>query len=263
MRKTTPFSISPNPALLYITPSINSALQKVRHVVDYRQGLTAIMGDNGHGKSTILRLLWNEMLERDDVKSIALLSPSYNSVFAFLKAIAGEFGLQHRRSQSAQENELREFLGSVAEEDKTAVVFVDEAQKLPGNQLELVRTLLNYETAEYKLIQIVLVAQLELHIKLLDESKKALRSRLFVPSILSPLSPEETRAMIGFRCQQAGEANPFSAETVERIYNQTGGVPREVLKVCQIAWVEQQKQGVKGIPPEWIEPLSSEVSLNG
>ncbi len=57
--------------------------------------------------------------------------------------------------------------------------------------------------------------------------------------------------MIDFRCQQAGEENPFSAEAVERIYNQTGGVPREILKVCQIAWVAGQKEAVCSLPPSY------------
>ncbi len=48
-----PFSISPNPLLLYLTPNLRVTLEKVRFVVDERQGLTAILGDVGLGKSSI------------------------------------------------------------------------------------------------------------------------------------------------------------------------------------------------------------------
>jgi type II secretory pathway predicted ATPase ExeA len=135
-----------------------------------------------------------------------------------------------------QENTLREFLIGLYSEDKLCVVFIDEAQRLPGRQLELVRTLLNFETDDTKLIQVVLSAQLELRQKLMDSSKKALRSRIFAPSMLAALSPTETAEMIAFRCQEARVKNPFTSEAIERIYTLTGGVPREILKVAAVAW---------------------------
>src|SRR5262249_42354479 len=63
---TTPYTTSPNPALLYLTPSLKSTLAKVRFVLDYRQGLTAVLGDPGMGKSTLVRLLHLEYSLRDD-----------------------------------------------------------------------------------------------------------------------------------------------------------------------------------------------------
>lgn len=41
----TPFSTSPDPFILYLTPSIKTALHKVKYVIDRKQGLTTIMGD--------------------------------------------------------------------------------------------------------------------------------------------------------------------------------------------------------------------------
>ena len=260
--KTTPFSLSPSPNLLYVTPAIESTLNKIRHLVDYRQGLSAIMGDVGLGKSTILRYLWQEMEMRDDTRIAAILSPNFPTDFAFLKSICGEFGIPPKRSMVAQEQALREFLVTLAAEDRTAVVLVDEAQRLKGPQLEMVRTLLNFETSDYKMIQIVLIGQLELRTKLTDESKRALRSRIFAPSILSALSPDETRDMVQFRCDKAKIENPFPPATIEKIYNFTGGVPREVLKVCQIMFAMGERIELPEIPPDWVEPAASEVILN-
>lgn len=260
--KRTPFTISPSPRMLYITPSIESSLNKVRHLVDYGQGLSAIMGDVGLGKSTILRYLWEELETRIDCKVAAILSPNFPTDFAFLKSICGEFGVAPKRSMVLQEQALREFLVSLAGDGKTAVLLIDEAQRLKGPQLELIRTLLNFETSENKLIQIVLAGQLELKYKLMDETKKALRSRIFAPSILSPLSPEETRQMIIFRCDQAKIDCPFPDSTIEQIYNRTGGVPRDILKVCQIMFSMGETLAVPELPPDWVEPASNEVILN-
>jgi general secretion pathway protein A len=257
-----PFSISPNPLLLHLTPALQVTLEKVRFVVDSRQGLTAILGDVGLGKSTVIRYLFNEYDSREDAAATLIPSPNFPSEFAFLKKICADFGLPPRRSMGDQENELRRFLVDLYAQDKVCVVFIDEAQRLPGRQLELVRTLLNFETDETKLIQVVLSAQLELRVKLMDKSKKALRSRIFAPSMLAALSLNETEEMVNFRCKQAGVSNTFTKEAVESLYTLTGGVPREILKIAAVAWKFSESDGHK-ITPELIEEAAGEAVLNG
>jgi len=261
--RTQPFSISPDPELLYLTPALKSTLFKVQHVVENRQGLTAIMGDVGTGKSSVLRYLWSDYAAKGDEFATAIVpSPNFPSDFAMLKAICSDFGISPKRSMVSQENELRGFLIELDGQGKTCILFVDEAQRLKGPQLELIRTLLNFETNKYKLIQVVLAAQLELRAKLMDSSKKALRSRIFLPSLLDPLSLPETMEMISFRCTRAGIENPFNAEGVEIIYNHTGGVPREVLKVCGFAYILSLQAGERRVPVEAIELAAAEASMN-
>ena len=259
MRKQ-PFSISPNPFLLYLTPALQVTLEKVRFVVDSRQGLTAILGDVGLGKSTVIRYLFNEYDAREDVAATLIPSPNFPSEFAFLKKICADFELPARRSMVDQENELRRFLLDVYARDRLCVVFIDEAQRLTGRQLELVRTLLNFETDETKLIQVVLAAQLELKQKLADSSKKALRSRIFAPSLLAPLSLNETQEMVNFRCKQAGAQNTFTPEVIETLYTLTGGIPREILKVAAVAWRFSEADGNR-ITPELIQEAAGEAVL--
>lgn len=257
-----PFSISPNPSLLYLTPSLKSTIHKVHYVIENRQGLTAILGDIGLGKSTVLRYLLGQYVGRDDVVTALIPSPNFPSDFAFLKSLCGDFGLQPRRSMVDQEQELRRFLISLYTEDKTAVIFIDESQRLTGKMLELVRVLLNFETEDTKLIQIVLAGQLELRAKLMDPSKRAIRSRIFAPSLLAPLSLAETREMVAFRCEQAQVTNPFPDPTIETIYASTGGVPRDVLKVCAVAWDMAQLSGDARVLPEMIEAAAAEAMLH-
>jgi general secretion pathway protein A len=260
--KFSPFSTSPDPDMLYITPSIKSTIDKVMHLVDYRQGLTTIVADVGHGKSTVIRHLWNVLSENKEVSLASVLTPNFPSDFAMIKTICGEYGIAPRRGMLAQESALKEFLGKLDSEGRTAVILIDEAQRLTGKQLELIRVLLNFETPKYKLVQIVLAGQLELKYKLLDPSKKALRSRIFAPSNLSPLSPSEMRRVIEFRCLKAGSLNPFTDEALQAIYNITSGIPRDVLKICQILWVAAQKDGIEEIPVDWVEPMIKEIELD-
>lgn len=260
MRKK-PFSISPNPAFLFLTPSLKATLHKTRYVIDERQGLTAILGDVGLGKSSIVRLLAAEYQAREDTRAALIPTPNFVSDFAFVREVCGEFGLSARRSLQAQEQELRNFLLAVYADGHNAVLFIDEAQRLSAKMLEQIRAFLNYETDEDKLIQIVLVGQIELLEVLRDPKRKAIRSRLFAPSILDPLSLTETRQMLGFRCELAEVRNPFPDETIDAVYAITGGVPRDVLKVCAIAYELAKLNGETTVPAEAIAYAAEQARL--
>lgn len=257
-----PFLVSPDPSMLFITPTLKTTIYKVDFVVGSRQGLTLIMGDAGLGKTSVLRYLLGRYSSREDTVPQLITTPVFSSDFMFLKAICAEFGLPGRRGMLAQVNELRDYLISLYNENKTAILFIDEAQKLPGKQLEMLRVLLNLETSQVKLVQIVLAAQLELREKLRDKSKKALRSRVFAPSLLAPLSLGETRDMIAYRCEQAEIRNPFTNEAVELIYTGTQGVPRQVLQACALAYNMGQRSGSSVLPLELVEMSIKEALYN-
>lgn len=255
----SPFSISPNPAYLYLTPSLKAVLHKVRFTIDRRQGLTCVLGDIGMGKSSVLRLLYGEYASREDSLAALIPTPSFASDFAFLKALCGEFDILPKRSLYDQEQAFRGFLVDSFEKGINVVFFIDESQRLNPKMLELIRTMLNFETNQAKLIQFVLAGQIELRENLLDPSKKAIRSRIFAPSTLDPLTLGETRAMIAFRCDHAEIENPFSDPQVDKIYEVSGGIPREVLKICHVAHELSLLQGEKTVSLETVNQAISEA----
>lgn len=258
---TDPFSTSPSPGSLFLTSGLKNCIHKTRLTIERRHGLTAILGDVGMGKSSILRLIWGDYAARDDVITSFIPTPSFTSDFAFLKAITGDFELPARRSMYDQRLELERFLVEQYKAGKNVVVFLDEAQLFKSPMLELVRSLLNFETDTAKLIQVIIAGQIELKERLMDESQKAIRSRLFAPSILAPLTLGETKAMIAHRCDLAELAVPFSAEVISQIYDATGGVPREVLKVCAVAYALAQANELEQVTPDVLEVALDEAVL--
>jgi general secretion pathway protein A len=254
-----PFSISPDPQFLYLTPSLRAILDKVRFVLDERQGLTVVYGEVGHGKSTVLRHLYSEYAAREDCRVAFLPNPNYNTDLALLKAISGEFDLPRRRAMLDQEHELRGFLLEAYRQDKNCVVFIDESQRLTGKVLEVIRTLLNFETDAAKLINIVLTGQLELRDRLRDPSKKALRSRIFLSSTLDSLSLAETGEMIAFRCHRAGVENPFGPEAMETVFVCSAGVPRQILKLCGAAFKIAKMNELGAVPPDLVQMVAADT----
>ena len=209
---------------------------KCRLGIDHRQGLTCILGDPGLGKSTLLRYLFAEYGAKETIKATLIPTPDFNSEYAMLKSICQDFGLPPKRSIVAQNEEFQSFLVECGSAGQNVLVFIDEAQKLTNRMLEQVRTMLNFETNTGKLVQIVLAGQLELKERLLKEEHAGIRSRMYASSLMEPLLYEEMAGMIDYRCKLAEIPNPFSPEALQEIFNVTQGIPREVLKVCDLAY---------------------------
>lgn len=247
------FSISPNPRFFYITPNVQAAIAKTKYVIENRQGLTTIIGDVGLGKTSLLRLLYNEYLDNEGYTTAFLVNPKQTTETAFLKAICTEFEVPTRRSQLDTEFELRNFLIKEAMEGKTTILFIDEAQQLKGAMFEQIRQLLNFESDEQKLLNIVMAGQIELRYKLADRSKRALVSRIAVTSNLDALTLDDVEAMIDFRCSVAQIENPFEREAIEVIFAYSKGIPREAIKLCAMSVQYALLNNLKRIPREIVE----------
>jgi len=253
------FSISPNPRFFYVTPSVQAAIAKTQYVIRARQGLTTIIGDVGLGKTSLLRLLYNEYDDNPEHTTAFIVNPKQTSETAFLKAICTEFGVKTKRSQRETEYELRGFLVEQYRESKSVVLFIDEAQQLKGPMFEQIRQILNFETDETKLISIVMAGQVELRYKLADRSKRALVSRIAVSSTLDALTLDETAGMIDFRCTVAGVENPFEPKAVEGVYHWSKGVPREAIKLCAMAVQYAAINKLKRIPADLVELAAGDI----
>ncbi|MFY9221527.1 MAG: AAA family ATPase [Blastocatellia bacterium] len=260
-RKETPFSTSPNPAQLYLTPGLKAAIHKVKYTIENHRGLTAILGDVGMGKSSLLRLIFNDYAAQEDVEARLIPTASFPSDFGLVKAISGSYGIGPKKSRYEQEQAFNGYLVKQYEEGKLVVLLIDESQLLSTKMLEVIRTLMNFESDESKLIQIVLAGQIELRDKLLEPSKKAIRSRIFAPSILQPLTLSETGAMLEFRCERAEVPSPITEETLTRIYDLTAGVPRDVLRLCDLAYDLMKLNDEKVFTVELLEFATKEADL--
>jgi general secretion pathway protein A len=262
MEPVNPFSTSPDPDMLYMTSSLDETLDKVHFTIDRRQGVSVVYGDVGHGKSTFLRYVYNQYLDREDCVAAYIPSPKYKSEFAFLKALCTELGLPTKRSFLEQESVLREFLYENFSAGRNCAVLIDEAQSLPGHALELVRTLLNFETDKAKLINLILCGQFELRTKLADRTKRALRSRILTVSTLNPFTLADLEAMIKFRCERAKQDINFTPEAIDTIFRLTGGKLRSVMKLCELAWFLSLRHKLDHVPVEAVESAAEHTLLD-
>lgn len=253
MISDTIFSLSPNPRYFYLTPSAKAAIAKTKYVIRQRLGLTTIIGDVGLGKTSLLRLMFQDYVDDPNYATAFIVNPKQRSETTFLKAICREFGVHTRLSLLDTEYEFRDFLTAQFKANRHAIVFIDEAQQMRGPMFEICRQILNFETDTEKLITIVLAGQIELRYKLADISKRALVSRIAVSSTLDALTLEETKAMLDFRCSVAEVENPFLPDALAAIYKYSKGVPREILKLGGLSLDYAQTNQQEYVSPELVE----------
>jgi general secretion pathway protein A len=237
-----PFSTSPDPDFFYLSKEHETALTNILIELRLKRGLSVILGDVGTGKTTLSRKLIQELKEREDFVFHIILDPSFENEYYFLTSLVKNCGIEHvSNSATPSILELREALKGFlfqkgVNENKTVVLIVDESQKLSESSLEILRVLLNYETNEFKLLQLILLGQLELHSKIMNIAN--FFDRISFKYTLNPLDFEEGKEMIEFRIRQAGyKANIhlFLDDALKEIYQYSRGYPRQITMLCHRA----------------------------
>ena len=255
------FSTSPDPTCMYQTPIIRQSITKIRRAVARKQGLCCIFGDVGTGKSSLLRFLFAGYGADDNCRIAFLPSGDLPSTFAFVKKISSEFEIAPQRSRLAQMDALEEYLVQQHADGKTVIIMIDEAQLLSLDDLETIRSLLNYETNTEKMCQVILSGQLDLRDRLELKRYKAFRSRIIAPVLMQPLTAEETASMIAYRMEFWGLGDPFTGEATARVHELTGGVPRTILVTCQYAYDIAKERGEERIGAPVIDEGYEQLSI--
>jgi len=230
-----PFSTSPDPEFLYRSSSHDTALKRLEIAIRLRRGLSVIFGDVGTGKTTLLRALLQAFQDENNFIFHMILDPNYKSEFQFLSNLVRMFGITPEFKSTLDFKEaLEKYLYQKGvEENKTIVLLIDEGQKINLENLEVLRTLLNYETNAYKLLQLVIMGQVELLPRL--RRIRNFMDRIALKYTINPFDQNETKEMIEFRLHQAGLAKAcglFTDQAIWLIYEHTQGYPRRIAMLC-------------------------------
>lgn len=270
-----PFSTSPDPDFFYLSKAHDQALTNILIELHLKRGLSVVLGDVGTGKTTLSRKLIQCLKERGDFLLSIILDPCFKSERMFFISMLLNFGPEieeytggkNLRNMNLLElrDVLQQYLYQKAlVEKKTVVVIIDEAQKISKSALETLRTVLNYETNENKLLQLVLLGQLELHAKIMSMAN--FFDRISFKYLLNPLGVAEMRDMINYRLKRAGYSagdDLFPVEAIEKIHDVSNGYPRKTNLLCHRALKATVMKNRWAVDIDTVEEIQKEDAEAG
>lgn len=228
-----PFKITPDERVFFGGGQRQSMLDALVYNVQRGEGLITVTGEVGTGKTTLVRVLVKQLSDR--VQFVSIYTPNVQPL-DMLYLLVSELGLSIPPHQPMYVllDALRSYFLEQIRQDKQVVVLVDEAQTMPVETLEQLRLLSNWQTEDFKLVQIILFGQPELDAMLSHASVRQIKDRIVYQLQLMPFSEQDVAAYLEFRMRQVGYRGErmFSPEVVAAIYEQTKGFPRAVNKLA-------------------------------
>jgi general secretion pathway protein A len=231
-----PFSITPDPRYLYMSEGHREALAHLLYGIGEGGGFVQLTGEVGTGKTTLCRCLLQQVPPHVDVALI--LNPRLTAA-ELLATACDELRIPYPAGTTSLKvlvDALYQHLLSAHAERRRTVLIIDEAQDLAPEVLEQVRLLTNLETAQEKLLQVILIGQPELVALLERRELRQIAQRITARYHLSPFSAEDTRACIAHRLGVAGQSRPlFTEAAIRHVHRRSGGVPRLISVICDRA----------------------------
>lgn len=262
--KQEPFSIAPDPRLLFMSERHREALAHLLYGVQGGGGFVLLTGEIGTGKTTVCRSFL------DQVPANCRLAYVFNpklTVLELLETICHEFGVAvpvpAGRPATVKDHldPLNAFLLASHAAGNNTVLVIDEAQNLSAEVLEQLRLLTNLETSERKLLQIILIGQPELRAMLARPELEQLAQRVIARYHLQALGEAETFQYIRHRLEVSGLQRPlpFDRRALRRIHALTGGVPRRINLLCDRALLGAFATGQGSVTRAVVDRAAGEV----
>ena len=184
-----PFNITPDPSFLYLSASHREGLAQLSYGIRAKKGFVVLTGEVGTGKTTLIHALLNEL---NGSAQTALIFSTIVSPADLLRSVCEEFGLVDSKRPLQDIHDylvsLNEFLLESYRKGENCALIIDEAQNLSAEVLESIRLLSNFETSKDKLLQILLVGQPELAVRLNSPELRQLKQRVMLRHHLRVLS---------------------------------------------------------------------------
>jgi general secretion pathway protein A len=266
-----PFSLTPDPRFLYRSESHDLALQQVWQAIRRKEGFIVLSGDIGTGKTTLCRTLLEQF---DQTTFTALILNPFLSVEELLREVLLSFGIVSKdalktgRLSTASKHELvrvlHDFLLSLVPLHGSAVLIIDEAQHLSPQVLEEIRVLSNLETNDQKLLQIVIVGQLNLMDVLQKRELRQLDQRISIRCLLKALTREEVEAYVTHRLWVARGSKPvtFTPKAFDLVHALSGGVPRVINLICDRSLMVAAERQVSRITEDHVVGAATHLNID-
>jgi type II secretory pathway predicted ATPase ExeA len=274
--ESNPFSLAPDPHFCFSHAGHQQAREYLEYALNLGEGMVMITGRPGNGKTTLVESFLSKM--RNGAVVAAHMAASQLDPDDLLRAVAYAFDIgAEGQDRATLRFRIRNYLKSLHEKGKRALLVIDEAQGLPYAALDELRLLADLQIDSQQLLQLFLVGQEPLHELLAKPEMDFFQQRVIASYQLVPLDLQETRDYIEYRLTRAGwQGRPaFTGAAVRDINQYTAGVPRHINKLCNRLLLLGYGKGCQTIGhrevrtiademgSEWLQPVEMQRVANG
>lgn len=248
-----PFRSTPDLNYFYKDADREEVVSAILYSLDRGDGIIKVIGEVGSGKTTLLRRISQKLSANYQI--VYINSPNLSS-HDILFYICHEFGiaLHEQEPKFFLVSKLRDFFIKQHALGRQPLILIDEAQAMPIETLEEVRLLLNLETDQHKLVQIVLFGQPELDSILSKPEIRQFQSRISHSIYLPAFSVSDVKSYLNFRMRKAGYQGKdlFGSKASRLISKLSKGLPRDIHVLADRALLAAYSEGIKTIKPSHI-----------
>jgi len=250
-----PFTLLPDPDFLYWSPAHTRAFSVLEYGVVTRAPLTVITGEVGAGKTTLVQHLIKTL---DENVKVGLISNAQGGRGDLLRWVLNALDIipPAHDDYIAAFQKFQDYLIEEYADGNHVVLIIDEAQNLSVEALEELRMLTNVNSNKDELLQLILVGQPELRDIISRPDLRQFAQRVSATYHIKPMELDMTVRYITHRLKHvSGTGKEFARTAMDKIHEETGGIPRLVNKLCDLALVYTAGSGKKKVTLKVIEEL--------
>lgn len=256
--KDKPFSLTPDPAYLYLSTSYSKALEHFSSLISGKQRFVVFTGAIGSGKTVLLR-----SLVKNASADIEFIQCNYagDDRSQFLQVVLHALGAGEVDSAVADVEYLREELKKCLADrilkGGCLICVIDEAQNLGKAALDEAWRILAVEIDGRRPVRMLLAGLPKLQERVESLKKNNSADDGVVSYHLELLSEDEVSSYICYRLSVAGaqETSVFSEEGVRDIARVSEGTPRLINIICDSALLNAYFMEEESVTP----PILKEV----
>ena len=266
----SPFENTLDPEFFFPSQSHQAAVLKLRYLIENQKGAGVLVGATGSGKTYVTRRLAHDLKQQAGPWlhiSFPQMSPD-DLLSDFAIRLAGESvkaGLPPH-SLLPRSSALRIIEQSLEEHTRAGrhpVIIIDDAHLIEDpSTLQTLELLLNFQQVPQRAFSLVLLGDRLLLSRL--SRLPRFQDRLAVRAMLQSLSADETARYVRFRLEIAGaRSSMFDADALEQIAELSGGVPRRINRLADLALLVGYADGRQRLTVSDVTNVSEELAVVG
>ena len=271
--KERPFQNTPDPRFFYYSSQHEEALTRLVYAIEEQLGAAMLTGIFGCGKTMVVHALFEELAKSGNYKIAYVTNPQLGAT-EMLRSIAYYIGVPNLPEKKTDimtdflVEKIEETLKNNWADGKHTVLVIDEAHLIEDKAIqEELRLLLNFQLPDRFLLSLLLVGQPELRRNM--DNNKQFSQRVAIKCHLDRFNEEDTKKYIMHRLKVAGchpdKCTPgkpellFTEAALKLIFEGSGGIPRRVNHICNMALLSGYGKNIQRIDTDIIHDVIKEM----